>query len=82
MKENDWTKLICQLLQKENLGDTIHIDVLKKLPYAFEITSFDQNWNIGKENFKSTSFETDLVIYEEKTIPLFRVLLLNLKWGR
>ena len=29
MKENDWTKSICELLQQQGLGDNIHVDVLK-----------------------------------------------------
>lgn len=27
MKENDWTKSICELLQKQDLGNNIYIDV-------------------------------------------------------
>jgi len=42
MKENDWTKSICELLQQQGLGDNIYIDVLKKIPYAFEISSFNE----------------------------------------
>ena len=29
MKENDWTKSICDLLQNQGLGENIYIDVLK-----------------------------------------------------
>ena len=65
MKENDWTKSICELLQKQNLGDNIYIDVLKKIPYAFEISSFNNAWEIKAENFRETSFETDMVVYEK-----------------
>ena len=72
MKENDWTKSICGLLQQQGLGDNIHIDVLKKIPYAFEISSFDEEWGVDADSFDETSFETDMVIYEkvdEKIIP-------------
>ena len=72
MKENDWTKSICELLQKQNLGENIYVDVLKKIPYAFEISSFNEDWEIGGENFNETSFETDLVVYEKydnKIVP-------------
>ena len=50
MKENDWTKSICELLQKQDLGENIYIDVLKKIPYAFEISSFNDEWE--RENKK------------------------------
>ena len=72
MKENDWTKNICELLQKQVLGDNIFIDVLKKIPYAFEISSFNEEWEVDTEGFNKTSFETDMVVYEkigEKIIP-------------
>lgn len=72
MKENDWTKSICELLQKQDLGDNICIDVLKKIPYAFEISSFNEEWEVDTESFNETSFETDMVLYEkigEKIIP-------------
>lgn len=72
MKENDWTKSICELLQKQVLGDNICIDVLKKIPYAFEISSFNEEWEVDTESFNETSFETDMVLYEkigEKIIP-------------
>lgn len=72
MKENDWTKSICELLQKQDLGENIYIDVLKKIPYAFEISSFNEEWKIEKDSFSETSFETDMVVYEKlnnKIIP-------------
>lgn len=64
MRENDWTERICELLKKEYLGNNIYVEVLKKIPYAYEIKSFDEQWNI--ENDNTISFETDLVIYEKK----------------
>lgn len=72
MKENDWTKSICDLLQKQGLGDNIYVDVLKKIPYAFEISSFNEEWCVDADGFDETSFETDMVVYEkvdEKIIP-------------
>ena len=72
MKENDWTKSICELLQKQDLGENIYIDVLKKIPYAFEISSFNDEWEIDKNSFSETSFETDMVVYEKlnnKIVP-------------
>ena len=51
MKENDWTKSICGLLQQQGLGDNIHIDVLKKIPYAFEISSFNEEWGVDADRY-------------------------------
>ena len=33
IKENEWTKTICELLMERNLGENIYIDV----PNVFEI---------------------------------------------
>ena len=81
MKENDWTKSICELLQKQNLGENICIDVLKKIPYAFEISSFNEDWEIGEENFNETSFETDLVIYEKHNNKIIPRVIIESKVG-
>lgn len=70
--ENAWTKSICDLLTQQDLGKNIYIDVLKKIPYAFEISSFNEDWEVGDEDFDKTSFETDMVVYEKtngKIIP-------------
>ena len=70
--ENEWTKSICDLLTQQDLGKDIYIDVLKKIPYAFEISSFNEEWEVGDEDFDKTSFETDMVVYEKtngKIIP-------------
>ena len=70
--ENEWTKSICDLLTQQDLGRDIYIDVLKKIPYAFEISSFNEDWEVGDEDFDKTSFETDMVVYEKtngKIIP-------------
>lgn len=70
MRENEWTESICELLKKEYLGNNICVEVLKKIPYAYEIKSFNDEWEIEEED--TSSFETDLVIYEKynsKIIP-------------
>jgi len=70
MKENDWTRSICNWLQTEDLGENIYVDVFKKVPYAFEIKSFTEAWNINEQD--ETLFETDMIIYEKvdsKIIP-------------
>lgn len=72
MKENDWTKSICDLLNDQDFSEEIHIDTLKKIPYAFEISHFDEDWELDADSFDKTAFETDLVIYEKadgKIIP-------------
>ena len=70
MKENDWTTSICEILQATDLGKNIYVDTFRKIPYAFEISSFSESWNINE--YDQTLFETDLLIYEktnEKIIP-------------
>ena len=72
MKENDWTKEICEILRAQNLGENIYVDVLKKIPYAFEISSFSEDWGIAPDAFDETVFETDMVVYEKngsKIVP-------------
>ena len=64
MRENDWTRSIFDILNQENLGENIHVEVFRKLPYAFEIDSFSDEWNV--DEYKETFFETDLLIYEQK----------------
>lgn len=72
MKENDWTKNICDMLSNADFGEEIYFDVLKKIPYAFEISSFNEEWEIEPDSFDKSLFETDLVVYEKsngKVIP-------------
>jgi len=72
MKENEWTKSLCDIIKTREIGENIYIDVLKKIPYAFEVSAFDENWKIDEESLRETSFETDFVVYEkrnEKIIP-------------
>ena len=72
MKENDWTKSICEVLQNQGLGENIYIDTLKKIPYALEISSFNEEWEADTESLDETVFETDMVVYEkvdEKIVP-------------
>ncbi len=72
MKENDWIKSICDLLNDQDFSEEIHIDTLKKIPYAFEISHFNEEWELDADSFDKTAFETDLVVYEKadgKIIP-------------
>ena len=81
MKENDWTKRICELLQKQDLEENIYIDVLKKIPYAFEISSFNDEWEIDKDSFSETSFETDMVVYEKLNNKIVPRIIIESKVG-
>lgn len=65
MRENEWTKSICELLQNNLNEENIYIDVLKKVPYAFEISSFDEDWEIDTEGIDKISFETDMLVYQK-----------------
>lgn len=81
MKENDWTKSICELLQIHDLGENIYIDVLKKIPYAFEISSFNDEWEIDKDSFSETSFETDMIVYEKLNNKIIPRVIIEAKVG-
>lgn len=63
--EDKWTKSICSLLKDVDFGENIYIDVLQKIPYALEVSHFDENWEIESNGCKTNSFQTDLVIYEK-----------------
>lgn len=64
MKENDWTRSICKILQTEDLGENIYVEVFRKLPYAFEVKSFSEDWMVKEQD--ETLFETDMLIYEKQ----------------
>lgn len=81
MKENDWTKSICELLQKQELGENIYIDVLKKIPYAFEISSFNEDWEIEAQNSSEAYFETDMVVYEKANGKIIPRVIIEAKVG-
>ena len=81
MKENDWTKSICELLQKQGLGENIYIDVLKKVPYAFEIFSFNEDWEVDAESFDKMAFETDMVVYEKNNGKIIPRIIIESKVG-
>ena len=81
MKENDWTKSICELLQDGVLGENIFIDVLKKIPYAFEISALDEAWEVVADSFNKTSFETDMVVYEKQNGKIVPRVIIESKVG-
>lgn len=81
MKENEWTKSICELLRQQDLGENICIDVLKKIPYAFEISYFDEDWEVSEENFDKSSFETDMLIYEKASGKIIPRVIVEAKIG-
>lgn len=63
MRENDWTRSICELLEEQYLGENIYIETFRKIPYALEVECFSEEWAIDEYN--RTLFETDMVIYEK-----------------
>ena len=79
MKENDWTTSICEILQATDLGKNIYVETFRKLPYAFEISSFTESWNISE--YDQTLFETDLLIYEEKNEKIIPRIIVESKIG-
>lgn len=81
MRENEWTKSICEMLQEQKFGSKIFIDVLRKIPYAFEISSFSEEWKIQNDSFNDKSFETDMVIYEKKDNKIIPRVIIESKIG-
>lgn len=81
MKENDWTKSICEMLKKSELGKEIYIDVLRKIPYAFEISFFNEDWNVEPTGFDKSLFETDLVVFEKKNGKIIPRVIIEAKVG-
>ena len=81
MKENEWTKTIKEFIEASNLGDDICIDVLRKIPYAFEISSFAEDWQIVTKSYDTMSFETDLIIYEKKNDKIIPRVIIESKIG-
>ena len=81
MKENDWTKSICDLLNDQDFSEEIHIDTLKKIPYAFEISNFNEEWELDADSFDKTAFETDLVIYEKTNGKIIPRVIIEAKVG-
>jgi len=79
MTENQWTKSICSMLEGE-LGGNIQVDVLQKIPYAFEIGSFADDWTIDGA-CTETSFETDLVIFERNNGRIVPRVIIEAKVG-
>ena len=81
MAENEWTKSICEILKKRGLGSDIFVDVLKKVPYALEISHFDEEWEISEDCFDKTTFETDLIIYEKREDKIIPRVIIESKVG-
>jgi len=63
MAGQQWVETIKEYLQSINLSDNIKIDTLAKLPYAYEILEYNNDFKPTKDN--SMPFETDMLIYEE-----------------
>ena len=63
MNEKQWAKTIKEFLSSLNLSKNIKIDTLTKLPYAYEILEYNNEFVPTKDN--SMPFETDILIYEQ-----------------
>ena len=64
MNENEWSETIKLFISSLELSKAIKIDTLTKLPYAYEILEYNQDFSPKKEN--SMPFETDILIYEQE----------------
>ena len=67
MTENEWTKSICNKIEKEIMNKGLCVETLRDIPYSQEILQYtkedEDKWKV--EYFKPTVFETDMVIYEK-----------------
>lgn len=63
------------------MGENIYIDVLKKIPYAFEISSFNEDWEIEAQNSSEASFETDMLVYEKANGKIIPRVIIEAKVG-
>ena len=81
MKENDWTRSLCEIIKAHDIGENIYIDVLKKIPYAFEVSAFNEDWKVDEESLCETSFETDLIVYEKSNGNIITRVIIESKVG-
>ena len=69
MTENEWTFSICEKLKDSLKSRKLFVETLRNIPYSQEILGY-KKCNDEKEciadYLEPTSFETDLVVYEEK----------------
>ena len=79
MKENDWTRMICDLLNSGCLGENIVVEAFRKIPYAYEIKDYSEEWT--DEQADLTSFETDMLIYEKREGRLVPRVIVESKIG-
>ena len=63
MRENEWTRAICDKLQDFLKGHSLWTDTLQKIPYSQEIAYYTEEW--APQYLNPTEFETDMVIYEK-----------------
>lgn len=79
MKENDWTRMICELLNREGLGENTVVESFRKIPYAYEIKDYSEDWI--DEQAEPTSFETDMLIYEKRDDRVIPRVIIESKIG-
>ena len=67
------------MLCQNELGENIRIDTLQKIPYAFEVELFSEDWEI--DTYATSDFETDMVIYEEQDGKIVPRVIIEAKLG-
>lgn len=63
MKENEWTRSICEKLQLSLQDSCMSVETLRKIPYSQEIQHYSDLWE--PHYMIPTEFETDMVVYEK-----------------
>ena len=63
MTEKQWVETIREFLSSIKLSRNIRVETLTKLPYAFEILDYRQNFESSNKSIMA--FETDLLICEQ-----------------
>ena len=79
MKENEWTKSICEKLQKYLSKYELYADTLHKVPYSQEIEYYSEGKEWEPHYMDPTEFETDLVIYETDGDKIFPRVIIESK---
>ncbi|GBU28147.1 hypothetical protein R84B8_01705 [Treponema sp. R8-4-B8] len=65
MNENQWAESVKEYLSSIKFSDNIKVDTLINIPYACEIVKYKLDFD--PKPGLNTSFETDLLIYEQTT---------------
>ena len=79
MNEKQWSETIKEFLSSVKLNKNIKIDTLTKLPYAYEILEYDNQFIPTKES--GMPFETDILIYEQNGDVIKPRIIIEAKLG-